>query len=279
VNVTDLNPYLGTEYTGLTYDDLRSPQLLDQIMDSVHRRDLAVIRSIELTPDQQIALARRVGRPVPFVLSDWRHPDHEEIMVSSNETRDGRPIGIPRVGSFWHQDSSYLKDPAPYTMLHGVNVPGTSGHTRFASAADVYDRLPGRWKARLAGLTGSHTLTKQQRIGPEHVGLSIAEMKAQVAAEYPAVHHPVVRHDPHTGRLFLYGCREYMEGVAGLDPNDTEAFFDLVDSLVEEAGHVYTHRWTGNDLLIWKTMTTYHVATPVAPGVSRTVHRISIEAA
>ncbi|OIK25547.1 TauD/TfdA dioxygenase family protein [Streptomyces malaysiense] len=275
----DLTPFIGVEYTGVTYEDLRSEELFADVVDSVHRRDLVVLRDIRLTPEQQIGLAARLGTPVPFLLSDWRHPEFAEILVSSNERRKNKPVGVPRVGNFWHQDSSYNARPAEYTVLHGVNVPAEHGHTLFASAADVHDRLPEEWKARLEGLTGRHTLTRQQRIEPRHVGLSIAEMRALVAHEYPAVEHPVVRRDAFTGRHFLYAAREYMEAVVGLDANGNEEFFDLVDSLVQDPAHVYEHHWTRDDLLIWKTATTYHRATHLPEGVGRTVHRISVAAA
>lgn len=275
----DLTPYIGVEFTGITIDDLRRTEVFDDLVHSLHQRDLVVVRGIDLTPEQQIELAARIGNPVPFVLKDWRHPEFDAILVSSNERENDKPLGIPRVGNFWHQDSSFNEHPSEYTMLHGVNVPQDCGHTLFASACDVYDRLPDEWRAKLEGRIGLHTLTKQQRIGPEHVGLSIAEMRALVAFEYPPVEHPVVRRDEFTGRNYLYAAREYMDSVAGFDPNDNAAFFDLVDALVQDPAHVYTHRWTPHDLLVWKTATTYHVATELPPGVPRTVHRVSIAAA
>ncbi|MFJ3217549.1 TauD/TfdA dioxygenase family protein [Kitasatospora sp. NPDC086801] len=273
------NPFVGAEFTDVTYDDLRDPALWADLIDSLHAHDVVVVRSIDLTPEQQIELARRLGRPVPFVISKYRHPEFEEIMISSNEQKDGKPVGVARVGNFWHQDSTFVADPAPFTMLHGVNVPSTSGHTKFASAVDVYDRLPEEWKARLADRTGNHTVSKRLRIRPEHVGLSAAEFRAQAEYEHPPVQHPVVTKDERTGRTYVYGSREYMDGIEGFDPNENEAFFSLLDDLITDESHVYTHQWTPHDLVIWKTRTTYHIATEVEPGVGRTVHRVSIEAA
>lgn len=273
------NPFVGVEYTGVDYDDLQDPALWAELVDSLHAHDVVVVRSIDLTPHQQIELARRLGSPVPFVISKYRHPEFEEIMISSNEQKDGKPVGVARVGNFWHQDSTFVADPAPFTMLHGVNVPSTSGHTRFASAVDVYERLSEEWRARLADRTGNHTVSKRLRIRPEHVGLSAAEFRAQAEHEHPPVQHPVICKDEQTGRAYVYGSREYMDGVEGFDPNDNEAFFSMLDELITDESHVYTHQWTPNDLVIWKTRTTYHIATEVEPGVGRTVHRVSIEAA
>ncbi|MCM2578521.1 TauD/TfdA dioxygenase family protein [Streptomyces meridianus] len=277
MQIKELSPSIGSEMTGVTYEDLQRPEVFDQLADMVQRRELAVVRGLDITPEQQIALASRAGRPVPFVLAKYRHPDHEQIMISSNAMRANKPIGVARVGNFWHQDSSFVKDPAPFTMLHGVDVPSDSGHTLFASACDVYDRMPQEWKDKIAGRTALHTVTKRRRISEEHVGLSIAELKALIDEQHPKVEHPLVRTDVVTGRPYVYGAPEYMDSVVGFDANENAEFFALLDSLIQDPEHVYTHRWTMNDLVVWKTATTFHAATDVEPGVNRTVHRVSIE--
>ena len=277
MSVHEITPFIGLEFTDTTYDDLLDQQLWDQLVKGVQERDLVVVRSVSLTPGQQIDLAKRLGKPVPFVITEYRHPEYEQIMISSNEVRNNKPIGVARVGNFWHQDSSYIPDPAPYTMLHGVNVPSTTGHTLFAGASDVYDRLPAEWKTKLEGRIGIHTVSKRLRITADHVGLSIAEFRALAEEKYPPCLHPVIRKDSHTGRNYVYGSPEYMHGVDGFDANENEAYFNLLNETIQDPANVYTHVWTPNDLVIWKTQTTYHAATEIAPGVGRTVHRVSIE--
>lgn len=277
MKISEIAPFIGAEISDVTYDDLERQEVFDRLVESLRQRELVVVRGLELTPRRQIDLAARLGKPVPFLVEKYRHPEFEEIMISSNEIRDGRPVGVARGGNFWHQDSSFVAAPAPYTMLHGVNVPSTSGHTLYANASDVYDRLPEEWKKKIAGRTALATVGKRLRIGSEHIGLSIAEFRALADAQYPKVEHPLVREDPFTGRPYLYGAPEYLDSVIGFDANENEAFFAIVDELVQAPEHVYTHQWTPGDLVIWKTATTYHCATEVEPGVSRTVHRISIE--
>ncbi|WP_405773740.1 TauD/TfdA dioxygenase family protein [Streptomyces sp. NBC_00859] len=279
MDMRDLTPFIGTEITGATIEDLRQDEVFDSVLERLAERELVVVRGLQITPSEQIELARRIGRPVPFLMSRYRHPDHEEIMISSNEMRENKPVGVARVGNFWHQDSSYVADPAPYTLLHGVNAPSTSGHTLYANAVDVYNRLPDEWKARIAGRTALHSVAKRYRIRAEHAGLSVAELRAVIAQEHPPVEHPLVCKDPDSGHEYLYGAPEYLHSVVGFDANENEEFFSLIDSLIQDPDHVYVHRWTPNDLVLWKTATTYHAATAVEPGVSRTVHRVSIVSA
>ncbi|MFB4424368.1 TauD/TfdA dioxygenase family protein [Streptomyces sp. QL37] len=278
IRINDLTPFIGAELTGVTYEDLQDSGLWDKVSTLLHERELVVIRSLDITSEQQIELASRIGRPKPFLMAKYRHPEHEEIMISSNAKKNDMAIGVARVGNFWHQDSSYQEGAPPYTMLHGIDVPGTSGHTLYANAADVYDRLPQEWKEKIEGRTAVHTVSKRQRISEKHAGLSIAEFKALVEVEYPPVQHPLVKTDPTTGRRYVYGAPEYMERVIGFDANENEEFFALLNRLIQDPAHVYEHRWTPRDLVIWKCELTYHAATAVEPGVDRTVHRVSIEA-
>lgn len=277
MRINELTSFIGSEMLDLTYEELATDEVFGKFSEILHQRELVVVRGLALKPRQQLELAQRLGKPVPFLMAKYRHPEIEEIMISSNEVKNDKPIGVARVGNFWHQDSSYVGTPAPYTMLHGVNIPRTSGHTLYANAADVHDRLPAEWKAKVAGRTALHTVNKRFRVRAEDVGLSIAELRAKVDLEHPKVEHPLVRVDPDTGREYLYGAPEYMDSVNGFDANENEAFFALLDQLIQDEARVYTHRWTPNDLVVWKTATTYHAATAVEPGVSRTVHRISIE--
>jgi taurine dioxygenase len=278
MKISDITPFIGAEFTGFAYDDFEQQEVLDQLIDHLQQRELIVVRGIDLTPRQQINLAKRIGNPVPFLITKYRHVEFPEIMISSNEVKNNKPIGVARVGNFWHQDSSFVANPAAYTMLHGVNVPQSSGHTLFASAVDVYERLPEEWKEKIAGRTAWHTVAKRLRIRDEHVGLSVAEFQALIDIDYPRVEHPVVQRDPFTKRPYLYGAPEYMHSVVGFDANENEAYFAIIDELIQDLENVYTHRWTPNDLVVWKTATTFHVATAVEPGVSRTVHRVSIDA-
>ncbi|WP_369393807.1 TauD/TfdA dioxygenase family protein [Streptomyces sp. CG1] len=277
MEVRSLTTFIGAEITAVTFEELRQPEICGPIHETLHQRELIVLRDMAITPEQQIELARMIGRPVPLG-GQYQHPRFPEIAVFSNAVRNGKPLGVARVGNFWHQDSSFAKNPAAYSMLHGVDVPHTSGHTLYASACDVYDRLTDDWKARIDGRTALHTYTKRIRITQDHIGLSVAELRARVEAEYPLTEHPLVKRDPFTGRRYVYGAPECLDRVSGFDANDNDAFFRRLNSLLEDREHIYVHRWRPRDLALWKTATTYHASTAVEPGQVRTVHRISIAA-
>ncbi|UQA93294.1 TauD/TfdA dioxygenase family protein [Streptomyces halobius] len=278
MEIRDLTAFIGSEITGVTCEDLQRPEVFGAVHNALNERELIVVRGLDITPEQQIVLARKFGKPAPPHSPRYAHPRFPEILVSSNVVKGNKPLGVARVGNFWHQDGSFVKSPATYSMLHGVDVPHTSGHTMFANACDVYDRLPDEWKSTIDGRTALHTHVKRARIAQEHVGLSVAEMRAVIEAEFPLPEHPLVRRDAFTGRLYVYGAPEVLDSVNGFDANGNEAFFAQLDALIQDPERVHTHRWMPLDLLVWKTASAYHAATAVEPGRHRTVHRISIAA-
>lgn len=266
----------GTEFRAITADSLCQPDVLAEVVHALRTTHLVVIKECPVTPEDQVALARRIGEPVPFNIARYRHPDFEEIMVSSNATKDGKPVGVARVGNFWHQDSSYLPDPAEFTLLHGVQVPDGEGDTLFASAVEVPDRLPADLRERAEQATAVHLHSRRFRIRSEHVGLSLPEFRAAVDEQYPAAVHDLIMTDADTGQRYVYGSAGYTERVEQFDENDNRRWFDAIEAAFADPGFVYRHQWSARDIVIWKTRIAYHSATELPPGAERTMFRISI---
>src|SRR5262245_66184161 len=104
-------------------------------------------RGQQITPQQQVAFTRRFGEIEFNVFGErWSVPGSPEIVVVSNVTEDGRPIGVRRAGENWHSDMCYTARPPRGTMLYAIEVPelrGLSlGDTEFASTVAAWEALP-----------------------------------------------------------------------------------------------------------------------------------------
>ncbi|KVM74842.1 TauD/TfdA dioxygenase family protein [Burkholderia stagnalis] len=277
MKIEKVSEYVGAEIHDITIRNIRNPEIRAQVLQALHDNELLIFKHLEISPGEQVELARLIGEPVPFVMNQYRHPEHPEIMISSNEVVDGKAYGVPRVGNFWHQDSSYTDNPTTYTLLHGITIPASSGDTLFSSARDVYARLPEAWKKKIDGRHAVHTVRKRFKVRPEHVGYSIAEIMQQAEKLHPPVEHPLVKLDARTGRRYLYGARDYLDYVIGFDANENHDFLTLLEELVTDSRYVYRHKWTKGDLLLWKTETAYHAVTHVEDNQARTVHRVAVK--
>ena len=126
-------------------------------------------RDQRITPPQQVAFTRRFGEIEFNIFGErWSVPGSPEIVVVSNITEDGRPIGVRRAGENWHSDMCYTARPPRGTMLYALEIPDlfglTLGDTEFASAAAAWDALPSRSGA--GSTVGTRSSTSPAASGP-----------------------------------------------------------------------------------------------------------------
>jgi taurine dioxygenase len=147
---------LGAEIRGV--DLARS--IDDETFAAIERAyyDHAVIffRDQHITPPQQVAFTRRFGEIEFNIFGErWSVPGSPEIVVVSNVTEDGRPIGVRRAGENWHSDMCYASRPPRGTMLYALEIPElfglALGDTEFASTAAAWDALPEGMRQHLDG--------------------------------------------------------------------------------------------------------------------------------
>ena len=147
---------LGAEIRGV---DLARP-IDDEMFAAIERayNDHGVIffRDQHITPLQQVAFTRRFGEIEFNIFGErWSVPGSPEIVVVSNVTEDGRPIGVRRAGENWHSDMCYAARPPRGTMLHALEIPElfglALGDTEFASTAAAWDALPESMRRHLDG--------------------------------------------------------------------------------------------------------------------------------
>src|SRR5512145_1689772 len=63
-----------------------------------------------LNTDAFVRFGRMFGELEINVANQFHEPDFPEVMVLSNMTRDGKPVGLGDAGQGWHTDMSYSKD-------------------------------------------------------------------------------------------------------------------------------------------------------------------------
>ena len=81
-------------------------------------------------------------------------PDYPEVLVLSNDMKDGKPVGLIDGGDFWHSDSSHRDTPSMATILYAVKNPRQGGDTEFANMYAAYDALPDRDETPHRGFEG-----------------------------------------------------------------------------------------------------------------------------
>jgi taurine dioxygenase len=246
----------GAEIRGV---DLREP-LDEPTFAAVERayNEFGVIffRNQKISPKQQVGFTRRFGEIEYNIFGErWSVPDSPEIVVVSNVTEEGRPIGVRRAGENWHSDMCYTARPPRGTMLYALETPELFGlplgDTEFASAAAAWDALPETLKRLLDGRRAVFDFTGRKRAFPP----SQAEIDRN-----PPVTHPIVRTHPHTGRKCLYVMRDDCTGIEGMPAGEAESLIAALAEHIVKPAYIYRHVWQAGDLLMWDNCTVQHRA-------------------
>ena len=213
-------------------------------------------RGQQITPLQQVAFTRRFGEIEFNIFGErWSVSGSPEIVVVSNVTQDGRPIGVRRAGENWHSDMCYAARPPRGTMLYALEIPDLFGlplgDTEFASAVAAWDALPEPLRRQIEGRRAVFDFTGRKRAFPP----TQAEIQ-----RYPRVRHPIVRTHPFTGRKCLYVMRDGCVGIDGIEREEAEALITALADHIVKPAFVYRHQWQPGDLLLWDNCTVQHRA-------------------
>jgi taurine dioxygenase len=247
---------LGAEIRGV---DLAQP-IGDNVFAMIERAydEYGVIffRDQRITPPQQVAFTRRFGEIEFNVFGErWSVPGSPEIVVVSNVTEGGKPIGVRRAGENWHSDMCYTARPPRGTMLYALETPDLFGlplgDTEFASAAAAWDALPESLKETLDGKRATFDFTGRKRAFPP--------TQAEID-RFPPVAHPIARRHPHTGRRCLYVMRDDCIAIDGMENDEAEALIAALADHIVKPQFVYRHQWRPGDLLMWDNCTVQHRA-------------------
>jgi taurine dioxygenase len=247
---------LGAEIRGVDLARSLDDQTFAAIERAYNEYGVIFFREQRITPQQQVAFTRRFGEIEFNIFGErWSVPGSPEIVVVSNVTEEGRPIGVRRAGENWHSDMCYTARPPRGTILYALEIPDLFGlplgDTEFASGAAAWDALPESMRQRIEGRRAVFDFAGRKRAFPP--------TQSEVD-RYPPVKHPIVRMHPYTGRKCLYVMRDDCIGIEGIDPEEAEALITALADHIVKPAFIYRHHWRPSDLLMWDNCTVQHRA-------------------
>jgi taurine dioxygenase len=247
---------LGAEIRGLDLAQPMDDHTFDAVDDAFARFGVIFFRNQRITPQQQVAFTRRFGAIEFNIFGErWSVPGAPEIVVVSNVTENGKPVGIRRAGENWHSDMCYAARPPRGTMLYAIETPALHGlplgDTEFASTAAAWDALPDDLRRRIEGRRAVFDFTARKRAFPPTV---------EEIARNPPVTHPIVRAHPRSRRKCLYVMRDDCTGIEGIPAEEAEALIAALADHIVKPQFIYRHQWQPGDVLMWDNCTVQHRA-------------------
>jgi taurine dioxygenase len=273
LQIKPLSDHVGAEISGLSLAADLPNDTFERIEDAYNRYSVLVFRDQGLTPEQQIAFARRFGALEISPRTQFALPGYPEILVLSNIVENGKPIGNADAGQTWHTDMSYTKTPPRGSLLYAREIPIENGRalgdTAFASAAAAFEALPTDKQASLLGLRAIHRASAKKYAAGSKLGESVKDI--------PDVEHPVIQTHPVTGRKAIYVLEGECVGICGMPDEHSLPLIKELADMVTRPQFCYRHQWRLADLLMWDNSMTQHLAiSDYQLPLRRLMHRVTV---
>lgn len=272
--ISPLSTVMAAEITGFNAARPIARKEMETLSRAFLEHLVLVFRDQDLTPEQHVGFSRNFGPLKSHVLTQYLLAGHPEVLVVSNKTENGKPLGIEDAGRYWHSDVSYEDLPPMASMLYGLEVPPAGGDTLFANSYAAYDALPETLKARIAPLRARHRfnypLLQAEPDSPR------APLSQAQKAELTGALHPIVRSHPETRRKALYINPGFTESIDGLSAQESSTLLAELFAYATSEQVIYRHYWKPHDLILWDNRCTMHHATLFDPKYIRHMHRTTI---
>ncbi|MCU1365749.1 MAG: taurine dioxygenase [Ilumatobacteraceae bacterium] len=266
--VEQLTSGIGAEIVGA---DLRVDIDADWLRGQLYEHLVLVVRDQDLSPADQVALARRLGEPTPAHPVVPGHPDHPEIL-ELDAAQGGR-------NARWHTDVTFTATPPMASILVADTVPRFGGDTLWADLRGAYDRLAAPMRSLVDGLEAVHRISPLAYWG-EPFDTALDRTDAQIlldqAASVPPVIHPVVRVHPVTQRRALFVNPGFSTHIVGLSRIESDGLLDLLHRHTVQPEVTFRHRWREGDVVMWDNQATMHYATDDFGDAPRRMRRVTL---
>ena len=235
-----------------------------QILRALGEHGVLCFPKQQLATEEFVRFGRLFGELEINVANQFHEPDFPEVMVLSNITADGKPIGLGDAGQGWHTDMSYSKEVALANVLYAIKVPARDGRplgdTQFRNMHAAYDDLPAEIKTRLKGRTATHDFAKFWDMMRARSGSRRAPLTPEQRAKKPPVSQPIFRTHPITGRTVLYCNPGYATHIDGMPEPESAELLRFLFQHQEQEKYFYAHQWSEGDVLMWDNIGTVHNA-------------------
>jgi len=274
---------LGARVEGIDLGRPLSDTEFRQILRALGEHGVLCFPAQELESDAFVRFGRMFGELEINVANSFHEPGFPEVMVLSNMTENGRPVGLADAGQGWHTDMSYSRDIALANILYAVKVPMRAGQplgdTQFRNMQLAYEELPGDIKRRLAGRTATHDFAKFWDMMRSRPGSARAPLTPEQRARKPPVSQPIFRTHPITGRTILYCNPGYAVRIDGMAEAESAELLAFLFAHQEQKKFFHAHAWSPGDVLMWDNIGTVHNAVAdYRPDEPRYMRRVQVMA-
>lgn len=272
--VKPLSNAIGAEILGVNLAQELDEATISEIRKAFLAHQVVFFRNQDLSPEQQVKLARRFGELDVHQYVEGM-PGYPEIIPIVKEADES---GY-NFGGIWHTDVTFEEKPSLGSLLYGVEVPPVGGDTLWANQYLAYETLSEGLKEVLDGLVGLHNASMTYGLQSKTAkgGVSYGTMNVSVSeTAEEMVTHPVVRTHPETGRKGLFVNGNFTKGFQGWTTEESRPLLKFLFAHSTQERFTCRFRWETGSIAFWDNRCTQHYALNDYDGHRREMRRVSI---
>jgi len=264
LEVRPLSPALGAEIVGLDARDPLDADVTAELQRLYDEHHLLLFRDQHLDAEQQERFVSTFGPPIDDMANGVRTGYISNVM----EDRAGSgPLPF-------HADYSFTPLPVQGIVLYAVELPPQGTSTHYANGALAAATLPDDLRREVEGRTATHTL------GTFEPGTEGARTREHALSPHAIRHqHPILRVHPRTGEPVLFITDLHVEYIDDVDADTSDRLIDELFAHFYQPAHLYEHRWTVDDLVVWDNETLQHMRTDISNEKPRSFLRNTLHVA
>jgi taurine dioxygenase len=266
IEVRPLAGALGAEVVGVDMACDLEEDVVKEVRQAFLDHLVIFLRDQNVTPQQQVAFARRFGEPMEYPnLPGLPEAPLITPVVKLEHERNN-------FGGVWHSDTTYLAEPPMGTMLLALEVPPHGGDTMFANQYLPYEALSDGLRETLDGLIGINSSAKAEvsKTAEDRLKEAGVERKALTAE------HPLVRTHPETGRKALYTSDAHTVSIEGWTEKESLPLLKFLWEHQAKPEFTCRFRWQPGSLAFWDNRAAMHNPINDYHGYRRVLHRITL---
>jgi len=243
-----LSGALGAEVEGIDLKD-SSKENFKVINNLLLEHKVIFFRNQKITPEEQLALAKRFGplEKHAYVKGRDKYPEIVRIIKDPNEKNQW--------GENWHSDVSYNVKPTKAVILRSIKVPPVGGDTMFSNMELAWETLNKGIKEKIKDKKAIHS-----SLGAGFFVNDYKHMEGNGNIDEYSSTHPIVRTHPETGKKILFVNWTYTKKIVEMDEKESDETLKKIFEHQARLDLTCRFRWTENAVAIWDNRSVLHYA-------------------
>ncbi len=269
LKIEPITPHIGARIHELELSTCSADEL-DKVYQALITHQVIFLDGQTLSPEQHLMIAERFGTLEPA------HPFFPCVESAPQVSVIETTRGNAPMESYWHTDLTWRSLPSKASLLHAQHIPSVGGDTIWCSMTAVFECLNEDMKAKLRGLSATHSLVAFEGIESEDIELDWHKSLIKTAQENPPVVHSVVRVHPETGKETLYINEQFTRYINELDRKESDVLLSQLFEIARRPEFQVRFKWDNGSMAIWDNRVTQHYAVIDYGDTPRKMHRVTV---